>query len=145
MAYLQSGSPSFNGDYGFSFTQEQGGGGENDGTAQLNADATTAPPSLSGVADVNLDFGANQDQPFTGTFATPAATAPFAGILVGTNNSVSSSSVFFPQIAADYYFIDPNRGFFVETDLVNATSPEQTGQVSLGYYAVRTPVCAGCP
>ena len=145
VAYLQSGSPSFNGDYGFSFTQEQGGGGENDGTAQLNADATTAPPSLSGVADVNLDFGANQDQPFTGTFATPTATAPFAGILVGTNNSVSSSAVFFPQIAVDYYFIDPNHGFFVETDLVNATSPEQTGQVSLGYYAARTPVCAGCP
>jgi hypothetical protein len=145
IAYLQSGSASFSGDYGLSFTQEQSGTGENDGTAPLSADATTAPPSLSGVADVNESFGANQDQPFTGTFAAPSANSPFTGVLVGTNNAVVSSVAFIPQIAVDYYFIDPNHGFFVETDLVTATSPEQQGQVSLGYYTARTPVCAGCP
>ncbi|MGA9527768.1 MAG: hypothetical protein WBS24_06605 [Terriglobales bacterium] len=145
VAYAQSGSPSFNGDYGLSFTQEQSGSGENDGTAPVTANSTTAPPSLSGTADINVDFGSNPDQPFTGTFVTPVATGPFSGTLVGTENLQVNSQAFNPPIAVDYYFIDPNHGFFVETDLVNAVSPEQTGQVSLGYYTARIPVCAGCP
>lgn len=135
----------FSGNYGFSFTQEISGGNENDGTAPLNADSTAMPPSLSGIADINLGFGANQDQPFTGTFTAPTATGPYSGVLVGTNNQFVNSVAFNPQIAVDYYFIDPEHGFWVETDLINATPPEQPGQVSIGYYAARTPVCTGCP
>ena len=144
IAYPQSNATAtFSGTYGMSFTQDLTGTSENDGTAQLNA--TTTPPSLSGIADINLSFGANPDQPFTGTFTAPTATGPFPGILVGTNDTNLSSVVFTPQIAVDYFYIDPGHGLFIETDLVNAPSPEQPGQVSIGYYAARTPVCASCP
>jgi hypothetical protein len=63
---------------------------------------------------------------------------------VGTNNDIVSSTVFDPLITVNFYVIDPNHGFFVETDLINQ-SAQQTGQVSLGYYAARSPICAGCP
>lgn len=150
IAYPQSTeTPAFSGDYALSFTQELSGASENDGTAQLNANETTTPPSLSGFTDINFDFAANLDQPFTGTFSTPTATGPFPGILLGTNNTTLNSVAFTPQIAVDYYFIDPGHGFFVETDLVNSvpptTPPTPSGQVSIGYYATRTPVCTGCP
>jgi hypothetical protein len=146
IAYPQSTeAAAFSGDYGFSFAQELSASSENDGTAQLSASSL----SLSGVTDINLDFGAAQDQPFTGTYSAPTATAPFAGTLVGTNNATASSLAFTPQIAVDYFFIDPGHGFFVETDLVNSvpptTPPTPSGQVSLGYYVSRTPVCTGCP
>ncbi|MGA7573294.1 MAG: hypothetical protein WCA97_04865 [Terriglobales bacterium] len=150
IAYPQStAAPSFSGDYGFSFTQELSGAGENDGTGQLNAISSTTPPLLSGFTDINLNFGANLDQPFTGSFSAPTAAGAFPGFLVGTNNNTVSSAAFTPQIAVDYYFIDPGHGFFVETDLVNSvpptTPPAPSGQVSLGYYAARTPVCSDCP
>jgi hypothetical protein len=140
IAYAQSSAaPAFSGDYGLSFTQFNSSG-ENDGTAQLNATSTTTPGSLSGLADINVTSSANLDQPFTGTFSEPTATAPFQGSLVGTNDTVASSIAFTPQVAVDYFFINPSQGFFVETDLVNATPPEQTGQVSLGYYVAQCPV-----
>ncbi|MGA9901574.1 MAG: hypothetical protein WBQ39_06530 [Terriglobales bacterium] len=150
MAYPQANeAAAFSGDYGFSFVQQSQENGEYDGTAQLNANATTAPPSLSGFADVNISGGANQDQPFTGTFTAPIATGPFQGTLVGTNNNTLSSVAFTPQIAVDYYFIDAGHGLFVETDLVNSIPPTNpptpSGQMTLGYYAARTPVCTGCP
>jgi hypothetical protein len=106
--------------------------------------ATTAPLSLSGVADFNLAFSASVAQPFTGGFSAPGSNGVFPGTLVG-DSTVTSSVVFSPQIGVDYYIIDSEHGFFVETDLVNATAPEQQGQVSFGYYAGRTPLCSGCP
>ena len=143
IAYLQSTNPlTFSGDYGFSFTQVNSSA-ENDGTAQMNANPAAMPPSLSGFADLNLAFSANLDQPFTGGFSTPASNGLFPGTLVGNSNIVNSV-VFTPQIAVDYYIIDPGHGFFVETDLVTQGA-QQNGQVSLGYYAVRTPLCDGCP
>jgi hypothetical protein len=143
IAYPQSAAaPAFSGDYGLRFTQELEGS-ENDGTGQWNANSTTPPPSLSGAADVNIS-GANQDQPFTGTFAAPTAATPFPGTLLGTTNNTVSSAVFSPQITVDYYFIDASHGFFIETDLLTPGA-QQNGQVSLGYYAERTPVCSGCP
>jgi len=143
IAYPQSALPlTFSGDYGFSFTQQYGI--ENDGTAQMNVNSAGTPPSLSGFSDIILGFGANPDQPFTGSFSTPASNGLFPGTLVGTNNNAVSSVAFSPQIAVDYYIIDPDHGFFVETDLVTQGA-QQNGQVSLGYYAVRTPVCEGCP
>ncbi|MGB8010981.1 MAG: hypothetical protein WCF68_05165 [Terriglobales bacterium] len=145
IAYPQStATVAFSGDYGMSFTQDQTASSENDGTAQLSANSTTTPPSLSGFADINLNISVNQDQPFTGTFSAPTATAPFSGTLLGTNNNNVNSAVFDPQIAVDYYFIDPGHGFFVETDLVTSGA-QQNGQVSLGYYAARTPMCETCP
>lgn len=140
IAYQQSGALTFSGDYGFNFTQEQSGTGENDGTAPMSASAGT----LAGYADVDLGFSENTDQPFTGTFASPATNGLSKGTLVGTNNNVVTSVVFTPQIGVDYYVIDSGHGFFIETDLINAQAPEQTGQVSLGYWAPRTPVCDGC-
>ncbi len=140
IAYPQNAPLTFSGDYAFSFTQQNGT--ENDGTAQMNANPQ-AMPSLSGNADLNLDFSANLGQPFNGSFSAPGSIGVFQGTLVG-NNSVVSSSVFNPQIAGDYYIIDAGHGFFVETDLVTQGA-QQNGQVSIGYYAARTPLCAGCP
>jgi len=143
IAYPQSAAPlTFSGDYGFSFTQQNGS--ENDGTAQMDANPAAMPASLSGFADINLAFGANPDQPFTGSFSMPTSNGLFPGTLVGTNNNILSSVVFTPQIAVDYYIIDPGHGFFVETDLVTQGA-QQNGQLSFGYYAARTPVCDGCP
>ena len=39
-----------------------------------------------------------------------------------------------------FYLVDSGHGFFAETDLVNPGS----GQVAVGYFEVRTPVCDGC-
>ena len=141
IAYPQTAPLTFSGDYGFSFTQQIGS--ENDGTSQLTANPQSNPPSLSGVADFNLGFGANFDQPFTGSLTAPASNGVFPGTLVG-NNNVVSSLVFTPQITGDYYAIDSTHGFFVETDLVTQDA-QQNGQVSFGYYAARTPLCEGCP
>ena len=140
VAYPQVSPPTFSGGYGFSFTQQNGS--ENDGTAQLNATYETAPPSLSGIADVNLGFGAAPDQLFTGTFSVPGSNGVFQGTLAANSNA--GSAIFDPQISGDYYIIDSSSGFFVETDLVT-TGAQQNGQVSFGYYAARTPLCGGCP
>ncbi len=141
IAYPQSNaSGAFNGSYGFSFLQQNGG--ENDGTAQMNVNSASAPPSISGLADANLGGGASQDNGFLGTFSSPTSAAPFAGTLYADPNALNGN-VFSPPIAGNYYFIDQQHGFFVETDLV---SPDPgSAQVSLGYYAARTPVCDGCP
>jgi hypothetical protein len=141
IAYAQTAPLTFSGDYALSFVQQNGT--ENDGTAQLNANPESTPPSLSGAADLNLEFGANLDQPFTGNFSAPAANGLFQGTLVG-DNSIVSSIVFTPQIVGDFYIIDSGHGFFVETDLVTQGA-QQNGQVSFGYYAARTPLCDGCP
>jgi hypothetical protein len=125
IAYPRStGSLSFNGDYGFSFTQQNGS--ETDGTGQFTASATAN--TISGVADFNSGFSLSAGQTLNDTFVSPDANGRFAGTLFNST------------IAVEYYIIDANHGFFVETDLVNPGS----GQVSFGYYAARTPVCAGC-
>jgi hypothetical protein len=145
-AYTQSGTAAINGDYGLSFTQQYSDT-EYDGTGQMTGNA--AAQTLSGVGDSDVSL---LDNPFTGTFATPSASAPFAGTLV---NNTNFSNVFNPggnqadQIAVNYYFIDPNDGLFIETDLLNTIPPstpaQSSGQLSLGYYATRTPVCPTCP
>jgi hypothetical protein len=151
IAFAQSTmTPTFSGDYGFSFTQEDGS--ENDGTAQINANATNQ--NLSGFADSSTNAGLPglPDQSFSGTFASPSSSAPFPGALENTDQSTAFSvgnNNTTNEFAVDYYFIDPSHGFFVETDLVNAVPPTipptPSGQVSFGYYAARTPLCASCP
>jgi hypothetical protein len=135
-------TPAFTGPYGFSFAQENGS--ENDGTAQMNANPT-GTPQVSGLADANLAGSASQDNAFLGTFNNPTSSVPFSGALYANPNPPggAGSNVFPSPMAVDYYVIDPDHGFWIETDLVNATPP--SGQVSLGYYAARTPVCTGCP
>ncbi len=141
IAYPQSiASLTFSGDYGFRFT-EQNGTQEFDGTAQMAANPTTTPPSLSGSADVGIPGGVELDQPFTGTFSLPCLEGTFNGCFAGTlegNAFISPNQPF----SVDYYIIDSGHGFFVETDLLNPSNP--SGVVSLGYYAQRTPACASC-
>jgi hypothetical protein len=150
IAYTQStAAPAFSGDYGLSFTQQNGS--ENDGTAQMNANSTAL--TLTGFADssFNIGFPSLPDQGFGGVFNSPSSVGPFAG----TFENVNQSSAFTVgnnsnnEFAVDYYLIDADHGFFVETDLVNSipptTPPTSSAQVSFGYYAARTPVCTGCP
>jgi hypothetical protein len=133
VAYPQSAADlTFSGRYGFSFVQQNGG--ENDGTGQMTSTPSTG--TLSGFADNNSGFNPTFNNPISGTFAPPASNGIFAGTLNG------QAFEFFP-FTADFYVIDSSHGFFIETDLVNPNSA--TGVVSLGYYAARTPVCAGCP
>jgi len=146
ISYAQStASAAFSGTYGFRFTQEQFGFSENDGTAELNANPN-GTPQVSGLADANLGGGASQDNGFLGAFNSPGSNAPFLGTLYADPNA-AFNAVFplppSPPMTVNYYYIDQGHGFWVETDLVDPTSP--SGQVSLGYYAARTPVCDGCP
>jgi hypothetical protein len=153
VAYAQSGASTFGGsnglDYGLSFTQEDSS--ENDGTGQLNANSPAQ--TLSGFADSSVNVGSPglPDQSFGGTFNSPTSNIPFAGTLANTNDNTAFTlgNYLTNQFAVDYYIIDPDHGFFVETDLVNSVPPADpanpSGQVSFGYYAARTPLCAGCP
>jgi hypothetical protein len=154
MAYPQStASPALAGDYGLSFTQEASGT-ETDGTAQMivNQTPTAVPPDcLSPVQVCGLADASDQDgqaNNFLGTFNSPSSVVPFSGTLYANANAPQGVPTnVFPLVGTgvpmtvDYYFIDPDHGFWVETDLVTQGS----AQVSFGYYAVRVPVCTGCP
>ena len=152
IAYPQSASPTFpdpnnGGMYGFSFTQQNGT--EYDGTALMTANPAAAPPSLSGIVDNNT----GADQAFSGTFTSPPSgcyAEPLSnGCFAGTFSNVKSGAFIGSPpaqdayaFAADFYIIDADHGFFVETDLLQ----QQTPQVSFGYYACRnsvtgTPTC----
>jgi hypothetical protein len=147
VVYAQSTTTAaFSGPYGFGFAQNNGS--ENDGTAQLNANPA-GTSQVSGLADANLAGGATQDNAFLGSFTNPTTSLPFSGTLYadpnplqGVNNNVFPLAPS-PPMAVDFYFIDPDHGFWIEMDLVNPTLP--SGQVSLGSYAARNPVCDGCP
>jgi hypothetical protein len=140
VAYQQSGTVAFSGDYGMSFMQENGS--ETDGTAQMNANSADTPP-LFGFADASN--GSGQDNGFLGTFLSPSSNLPFSGTLYANPNATFNAV--FPLIgndvpmAVNYYFIDLAHMFWIETDLVS----ESSGQVSLGYDVARIPVCARCP
>jgi hypothetical protein len=124
IAYPQSASLTFNGNYGLSYTQENTTA-EYDGTAQMSV----TPPSLSGFADV----GFNVDQGFTGNFSSSSCSTTVVGCFSGSFNS-GSGNAFQGSIntfTADFYMIDQTQGFFVENDLVQQSQP----QVSLGYFA----------
>jgi len=152
IAYPQStAAPAFSGVYGLSFTQFNST--ENDGTAQMTANPTanaTAPTGgLTGLSDSSAGASSGP-YPFSGSFAAPEASSPFAGNFLDAtalqdlgvpftvgNNTNNGFSV-------DYFYIDPQQGFFVETDLENSVPatnpPTPSGQVSFGYYAAQCAV-----
>jgi hypothetical protein len=135
IAYPQAASPfSFNGKYGLYFTQNLGGG-ENDSTAQITVDRTT--DTLSGVVDTNFFSSPNPNTPLTGTFRAIPTTGRFAGRLTNTFFPTPGSTP--NTIAVEFYLIDSGHGFFIETDSLSS------GELSFGYFAIRTPVCQGCP
>jgi len=124
IAYPRGSPPfSFNGKFATSFTQQNGV--ENDGTGQMTAQSGLNPPSLSGAVNDSAN-GVETSVPLADTFALPDSNGHFTGTFLGSN--------------AAYYLIDSAHGFFDETDLVNPGS----GQVAIGYFEVRTPVCDGC-
>lgn len=106
----------------------------------MNPSAT--PPTLSGVVDNNIGL----DQSFIGTFTPPPGcpvSPSSSGCFAGTFSNVKSNAfVGVPPasdtyaFAADFYIIDTDHGFFVETDLLQ----QQTPQVSFGYYACQDSV-----
>ncbi len=132
IAYPQSSTLTFSGNYGLNFTQQNGT--EYDGTGVMNVTL----PTFSGLADV----GANAPgQGFTGTVSSQpcsgVAVGCFPGAFVnspgplppfqGTNISNPNAPVAF---TADFYMIDQNHGFFIENDLQAQSAP----QVSLGFF-----------
>ena len=131
IAYPQSAVLSFSGDYGFSFTQQNGS--ENDGTGWM----TAAGGAFSGNADSTAETPSDTvagNHSFTGTFST-------TGCFVGTLSNGCIGADFLSGIPfngtpfpADVFMIDPAHGFFEEKDLVTLPS----GQVTFGYYATRT-------
>jgi hypothetical protein len=144
IAYPQSTSLTFGGDYGVSVTQNSFGS-ESDGTGWMTADATAQ--TLSGIADLSAPFFVTLDSPFFGTPPTSTnclAGTPITGCFAellgnGSAGSPGGSSPFISlnqPFPADFYTIDQDHGFFVETDLADPVTP--SGVVSLGYYARRS-------
>jgi hypothetical protein len=132
IAYPQSSTLTFSGNYGLNFTQQNGS--ESDGTAVM----TVTPTSLSGVADV----GPSADQAFTGTVNSQSCSAVAAGCFSGSFTNAPGSSALQGNNAtnpnapvaftADFYMIDQNHGFFIENDLLVQQ------QVSLGFFETET-------
>ena len=106
-----------NGNYGVTFTQQNGG--ENDGTGRFAADAA-ANPQISGT--VNDLANGNIPVALSDAFGATDSDGRIAGTFLGNQ--------------VEYYPIDSGHGFFVETDLTNPAAP--SGQVSFGYYAPLT-------
>jgi hypothetical protein len=135
IAYPQSAGPfAFSGKYGFSLAQQSGT--ESDATGQWSADSNAL--TLSGLMDTSVGSSATQ---VNGSFVSAGPDGRFAATLGSPGFEFNSPST--SGFAADFYSIDSTRGFFTETDLTDPNAP--SGVVSLGYYATRTPVCAGCP
>ncbi|HTS04123.1 MAG TPA: hypothetical protein VMP68_00960 [Candidatus Eisenbacteria bacterium] len=126
---------SFNGKYGMRFTQGVASNGvENDSTAQFTATATKG--TFVGIVDSDVDFNGQPNSPLSGTFAPGSAVGLFSGIM---------TDPFFPTIATaentlsmDYFLVDSTQGYFIETDSLVSTD------LTFGYFAARTPVCASC-
>lgn len=134
LAYPQSSTLTFSGNYGVNFAQFNAQNGESDGTAVMSV----TQPSISGVADV----GASADQAYTGTIGSQSCTTVEAGCFSGSFSNASGSSAFIGSNAtiptdpvaftADFYLIDQNHGFFIENDLLVQQ------QVSLGFFSSST-------
>jgi hypothetical protein len=145
IAYVQSSAvTTFSGTYGMTFTQQNGG--ENDGTGQMTV-TSSGTTQVSGAGDSSDGTPDDpEDHTFTGGFATPLSTSAFAGSFFDATGSSGpfNANPSSPNngFSVDYFFIDAEHGFFVETDLINPNPG--SSQVGFGYYTARTPVCQGC-
>jgi hypothetical protein len=134
MAYTQAPAPfSFDGSFGLSFTQSTSGL-ENDGTGQISVDGTAS--TLSGVVDTNLSFSPQPNTALIGTYGAIDPTGRSTGTL--TNTFFPSPGTTPSTLAATFYLIDSNHGFFIETD------SSLSGELSFGTFTARTPVCPTC-
>jgi hypothetical protein len=152
VAYPQGNTTSaLSGDYGMSLTQVSLGG-ENDASGQMTANSANTP-ALSGLADSLLSPPIDltvSDHSFTGTFTSPQTNGIFTGTFANSTPGFPFTLGNYPtNFSVNYYPIDQDHGFIVETDLVNsvpaANPPNPSGQVSIGYYFTRVPLCSGCP
>jgi hypothetical protein len=116
--------------YGFVLTQENGS--ENDGSGQFAAASSQGGGTLSGVVDASSNGFAVAPLSLAGAFACPQGAAscpdPFGRF------SASSLTIDGALSPVDYFLIDQDHGFFIETD-----APDSF-QVSLGYFAERCDV-----
>jgi hypothetical protein len=133
IAYPQAqASLTFNGSYGMVATNVTSQS-EFDLTGEMTASG--ASTSITGLLDGSGGYGGGLPfyaMPLTGTFVTPPTNARFTGQLVA-NDSGGSSLIVPTQI--EFYLIDSSHGFMIETD---------TAAELLGYFASKSPVCAGC-
>lgn len=135
VAYPQATSPlSFNGRYGVFFTQGVANA-ENDATAQVTVDGTAG--TLSGVVDTSLPLSPQPNTILTGTFSAIPASGRSPGAL--TNTFFPSPGTTPKTLAVDFYLIDSEHGFFIETDSL------LSGDLSFGYFVGRIPMCPSCP
>ncbi|MGA9389705.1 MAG: hypothetical protein WBV69_04585 [Candidatus Sulfotelmatobacter sp.] len=109
--------------YGLSFTQNSGS--EVDGTGDFTSTViiSGATGRLTGTVDDfnNNIFSGGAPVPILDSFALPADSF---GRIAGTFLNVAGS----PGPYVEYYLVDDNQGFFVETDLLNSS------QVTLGSF-----------
>jgi len=122
--------------YGVAFSQTNGS--ENAGSGQMTATAPAggSPGTLTGTVDDFLNnlllAPTSPPLPLNDTFALPADNfGRIAGTFMAPLRTPPATNP-----AVEYYFIDPNHGLFVETDVVT----EPSSQVTLGYFAQRCDV-----
>jgi len=133
-----AGAP-FSGSYGTILTQ-------NINFTEVNAVGEIAAKggALSGVVDIANAFGpvATDDSSLSGSYQKSAISNRLIGTLTDAffvnNQSTTTLSVAF-------YPIDSTQGFFVENDLADSMANTISGDLTFGYYVMRTPVCQGCP
>lgn len=138
LALPQAAAPfSFNGRYGLTFTQELNNSeAENDATGQVVVNGTL--DTLTGAIDTDEKFSPGPDTPLSGTFVAIPSNGRFTGTL--SNSFFPSPNPTVPNtLAVAFYLVNPGYGFFIETD--SSTS----GELTLGSFAARTPVCSACP
>lgn len=122
--------------YGVSFTLQNGG--EDDGTGQITSSYNGETILLNGLADdiQGNEFPAATTPPLLLSDSFTQVENP-AGAIMGTFLSGTSQSG--PNSEAgyvNYYLVDDNHGFFVETDLgINNPNGTTSTQVALGYFA----------
>jgi hypothetical protein len=126
--------------------------------------SSSATPPLTGIGDSTTaepppNDPTVSDHLFTGAFSSALSNGVLPGTLanynflgsgndglvftVGNNNVINDSGNLFD---INYYPVDQDHGFWIETDLVTGIEGNTgSGQVSFGYYTVRTPLCSSCP
>jgi hypothetical protein len=133
LAPMQAAPLSFDGSYGLSFTQGNGGL-ENDATGQITVDG--AASNLAGLMDTNLSFSPQLNTSIAGSFGAISPNGRFTGGL--TNTFFPTPGTEANTLAVAFYLVDSGHGYFLETDSL------YSGELMFGSFATRTPVCPTC-